>query len=253
MKKAFVLFAFLHFYFLSFSQKVDTTQIPRHFSGIITATNNGISLLPNFSLNKPALLFDLSLGKGRLSFDPMLRFSMEGKPWAFIFWWRYKLIKREKFTMNIGAHPSFVFRTVPTVNNGVSKDYLTTLRFFAGETTPTYFFNKHIGIGLHYLVSHGLTKDITQYTNFVAFRTIFSNIPLSNQFRMTFVPQFYYLSMDTHEGTYINGSVTLTKKNFPITFSSIISKAIKSNLGGKDPVWNVALNYVFNKKYLPLK
>ena len=57
-----------------------------HFSGQVTVTNNGISLIPSFSLGEPAALFNLSMGRGRFSFDPELRFALEGKPWSFIFW-----------------------------------------------------------------------------------------------------------------------------------------------------------------------
>src|SRR5688572_15693209 len=71
------------------AQPIDSTKTPSFFRGQITATNNGISLVPNFSLGRPAALFDLSVGKGRFSFDPWLRFGLDTKPWVFIFWFRY--------------------------------------------------------------------------------------------------------------------------------------------------------------------
>lgn len=227
----------------------DTLRTPSYFAGVITATNNGISLLPNFSLNKPAALFDLSAGKGRISFDPMFRFSMEGKPWTMIFWWRYKLFTKPKFTMSVGAHPSFIFRDVTVGSNGTTQNYLTTQRYFAWEATPTYFMNKHIGLGLHYLGSHGLTKDIIQYSTFLALRTIFSNIEISDQYRFTFIPQVYYLKMDKVDGKYVTASLAISKKGFPVTISSIVSQAIVTEISGKKFVWNVALNYVFNSQY----
>nr|MBP6073208.1 hypothetical protein [Flavobacterium sp.]MBP6100608.1 hypothetical protein [Flavobacterium sp.] len=62
------------------------------FSGGITVTNNGISLLPTFTLGKPAAIFDFAVKSKRWSFEPQLRFSLEGKPWSFVFWGRYKVI-----------------------------------------------------------------------------------------------------------------------------------------------------------------
>jgi aryl-alcohol dehydrogenase-like predicted oxidoreductase len=44
-------------------------------------TNNGISLVQTFSLGKPAAIVTLSIGKGKLSFEPDLRFSLKEKPW----------------------------------------------------------------------------------------------------------------------------------------------------------------------------
>jgi hypothetical protein len=69
----------------SFSQKADSSNNVSHLNGAVTVTNNGISLIPTFTLGKPAVIFDLSIGK-RVSFDPQLRFALEGKPWSFVFW-----------------------------------------------------------------------------------------------------------------------------------------------------------------------
>jgi hypothetical protein len=49
-----------------------------------------------------------------------------------------------------------------------------------GYFTPTYFFNKNFGLGVYYLGSHGLDENITQYTHFVALKSILSNIKISN-------------------------------------------------------------------------
>jgi len=38
----------------------------RHIGGGVTLTNNGISLLPTFSLEKPTVIFDLSVGSSCL-------------------------------------------------------------------------------------------------------------------------------------------------------------------------------------------
>ena len=81
----------------------------KQIGGVITATNNGVSIIPSFTLGRPALLFDLSLSGERFSFDPMLRFGMDGKPWSFVFWGRYKAIKDKPFTLTVGAHPAFIF------------------------------------------------------------------------------------------------------------------------------------------------
>ena len=69
------------------------------FRGTASITNNGISLVPSFSLGDPALIFDLKFTKKRLSFEPDMRFALEGKPWTFIFWFRYKAVQKERFTL----------------------------------------------------------------------------------------------------------------------------------------------------------
>ncbi len=233
--------------FLSFSQKIDS--VDRFFTGQITATNNGISLIPSFSLGKPALLFDLSIGKGKLSFDPMLRWGMNGKPWAFVFWWHYKLIQTPKFKISVGAHPSVVFRNINAEINGSKKELLSAQRFFAWEATPNYFPHKKIGFAFSYLGSKGLSKEVVKNTTFLAFRTILTNIKLFNKYSLFIAPQFFYLKMDAIDGTYLSGVVALNKKKSPINISSIMSKKINSQIAGNDFTWNMQLTYNLNNHY----
>jgi len=54
------------------AQEGDSTKTINHFGGAVTVTNNGISLLPTFSLGKPAVMFDMSAGNRKLSFEPQL-------------------------------------------------------------------------------------------------------------------------------------------------------------------------------------
>ena len=252
MKRAIFLLSILHLAYFSFAQSIDSIQTPSFFRGQITATNNGVSLIPSFSLGKPAMLFDLNIGKGRLSFDPMIRFGMNGKPWTFVFWWRYKLIQSKKFNLGLGAHPSVVFRDISIIDNGVTKTYLSAQRYFAWEASPTYVINKKINLGLYYLGSKGLTKDIVQNTTFLAVRSSIM-LPLSNKFTLGFVPQAYYLKMDDKDGTYVNATVNVYTKSFPISLNAIASKAIKSDIAGKDFLWSVGLVYNINNRYLKQK
>jgi hypothetical protein len=229
---------------LLMAQTTDSTQTPRFLRGQITATNNGVSLIPSFSLGRPAALFDLSIGKGRLSFDPMLRFGLDGKPWAFILWWRYQLVKNQKFTLGVGAHPSFVFRDVSVLNNGLPRDYLTTQRYFAWEVSPTYFVNKNINVGAYYLGSHGLTKDIVQYTTFLAVRSGIT-LPLSNKCTLGLIPQVYYLKMDDKDGKYVNATANLYHKKTPISLNAVVSQAIETEIAGKQFLWSLVYNLNF--------
>jgi hypothetical protein len=234
---------------LGLSGQTDSIETPKFFRGQITATHNGVSLIPSFTLNRPAALFDLSLGKGRLSFDPMFRFAWDGKPWAFIFWWRYKMIQGKKFNLGIGAHPSFIFRDVSIVNStGTTLDYLTTQRYFAWEVSPSYKVNDYLNFGLYYLGSRGLTKNVIQGTAFLAFRTGV-NVPVGDQFTLNLVPQVFYLKMDQNDGTYTNITINLLKKKSPFGLNAIMSRPIKTEIVGKEFIWSVGLVYNINKSY----
>lgn len=252
-KKAILFLIFLSLTHFSFSQNSDSTKLVSHFSDAVSVTNKGISTIPSFTLGKPAVIFDLSIGKGNLRFEPQLRFALEGKPWSFLFWWRYKILENDKLLIKMGAHPALSFKTVTYSTNGVSNEAIVARRYLAGELSPNYFLTKNISIGLYYLYAYGVEKDVTKHTHFLALRSNFSKIKLSNQYFIGFTPQLYYLKMDRQDGFYFTSRFTLAKKNFPISISAIINKTIQTNISASnDFIWNASLIYSFNKKYIEL-
>jgi hypothetical protein len=252
-KTVFWIHVFLMYTQFAFSQKADSTKNITYFSGLVSVTTNGISIVPSFSLGKPAAIFIMSVGKNKFSFEPDLRFSLAGKPWSFLFWGRYQLVNKEKFKMNTGAHLGLNFRTSVLPINGDSGETTVTRRYLAGELFPRYLITKNIGIGIYYLYSHGLDAGTIRNTNFLTLNVSFSNIKLSKQVFMRIFPQFYYLKLDKEDGFYFTSAFTLAKKNFPLFLSATINKTINSNItGNKDFIWNVSLNYSFFKQYVKL-
>lgn len=230
-------------------QLKDSARNDFHVGGTITATQNGISLIPSFSLGHPALMFDMNVGGKRLTFEPFFRFGTNGKPWSFIFWWRYKLLGMERFRMSIGAHPSYVFRTIMVNDNGNLVTINRADRYAALDITPTLLLTKHIAAGVYYLYSHGLDKTSVQNTHFFTLNTSFSQIKLPGRFLAKFNPQVYYLNQDGRDGFYYTHCVTLARQKFPLSVQTIMNKAIRTDIGGRDFVWNLSLIYSFNKSY----
>ena len=250
LKNAFLILVFLCISLFAFSQTSESTQNPvKHFGGAVTVTNNGISFIPSFNLGKPAAIFDLSMGGKKLTFEPQFRFALEGKPWSILFWWRYKLLTTEKFQVSVGAHPALSFRTNTFLADDISKEYITVNRYLAGEFAPNYSITKNISVGIYYLYSYCMDVHAARNTNFISGRLNFSDIKLSKQYFLRFNPQVYYLKMGDLDGSYFSSSLTLARRNFPITVSSIINKVIKTEIPGKDFLWNVSLIYTFNNKY----
>ncbi len=251
--KVLLLFVLSLFAQGSFSQTTDSLKKISHFSGTASVTNNGISIVPTFSLDKPAAIFILSAGKNRFSFDPDLRFSLSGKPWTFLFWVRYKMVTREKFQMNAGTHLGLNHRRTVLPINGDSSELNIVRRYLAGELYPRVLLTKNVSVGIYYLYSHGLDKGTIGNTHFITFNTNFSNIKLTDQFFIRFNPQFYYLKLDKEDGLFVTATLTLAKKNFPFSVSSIANKRIESDItGSKNLVWNVSLNYSFDKKFVKI-
>lgn len=249
MKKKYCvqLLCFLFTTVQSFSQVADSSKPVQHVGGTVTATQNGISLVPSFSLNKPAVMFDFNIGGKKLTFEPFLRFGMDGKPWSFIFWWRYKLATGDKFKMSIGAHPSFVFRSI---SNPQVPDALQVSRFAAFDLTPSYKVAKNTTLGVYYLFSKGLDASSVRYTHFVTLNANFSHIGLGKTLYAKYVPQVYYLNMAGRDGLYVTHSLTLAANKFPLSVQTIMNKALHTELAGKNFVWNASVIYSFNKNYV---
>ncbi len=249
-KSGYLLIVFILLAHFSFSQEVECTKVPVHLGGAVTVTNNGISFIPTFSLEKPAAIFDLSVGK-RLSFDPQFRFALDGKPWSFLFWFRYKLLKTNKFSFTAGTHLGLPFKTITETRNGVTTETITAKRYLAGELTPNYHLSKDVSVGLYYLYSRGIDVGTTKNTNFLTLNANFSNIPLTKQFYLKFIPQVYYLKMDHQNGFYFTSALSLANRKIPVSITSVINKVIQTDISAsKNFVWNLSLIYSFNKKYV---
>lgn len=243
---------FIHVSLSSLSQKADSASMVQHFSGSASVTNNGISLVPSFSLGKPAALFLLSFGGDRFSVDPDVRFSLDGKPWTFLFWARYKLFNDGKFRMNTGAHLGLNFRTGTLLTGNTTDEVNVVRRYLAGELAPNYLVAKTVSIGAYYLYSRGIDKGTVRTTHFVTLNSNFSRIPLTKEFYLRAMPQVYYLYQDGHTGQYVTATITLAKNNFPLSISSILNKSLRSDIpGSKDFNSNVSLVYSFNRRYVP--
>jgi hypothetical protein len=239
--------------FFVFTSLIAQEQAPAkptgQFGGVITATNNGVSIIPSFTLGRPALLFDLSLSGERFSFDPMLRFGMDGKPWSFVFWGRFKAIKDKPFTLTVGAHPAFIFAERIVKVNGQEKTMFVSQRFLAMEVAPMYKFSNRFSLGLYYLRGHGFNPIPPDNSNFLALNTVVSNIPVGGDFNLRVNPQLFYLKVDDTSGTYFTSNFTVTKPGFPIGFQGLFNQKIKSTIPGDDFIWNVGLLYLFSTPY----
>ncbi|ERM81183.1 hypothetical protein P872_20310 [Rhodonellum psychrophilum GCM71 = DSM 17998] len=233
------------------AQSIDSAKMERNFGGAAGVTNNGISLLPTFSLNQPAGFVMLNMGN-RLSFDPEFHFSLEGKPWTVLLWLRYKLIRNEKFKLTVGAHPGLLFVPQNLMINGQPRDVITTERYLASELAPNYFITPHTSIGFYYLRGMGFAESAVQNTNFLTFNANFRKIALYENFYLRLNPQVYYLKMDELDGFFASSTLTLAKKDFPLSFQMLANKSISTKIPDISALlWSLSLIYSFGNTYVP--
>lgn len=216
-----------------------------YFRGEVHVTNNGIALVPTFSLNKPASILYLYMGKGKFSFEPDMRFALEGKPWTFLFWFRYRPITTEKFNLRVGVHHALNFRTIDAVSDGKQKEVIETRRFVASELAPTYNITKNISVGMYYLLGYGF-DDSQRYTHYIAANSSFKHMNLFGEYYLNVSPQFYYLRLDDEDGTYAAAFLRFYKKDFPLAIGAIFNQTLNTVINPEDNlVWNISLEYRF--------
>jgi hypothetical protein len=227
-----------------FAQGLDSTSKTGHLSGSASLTNNGISLVPLFSLEKPAAVFDMSLSKSNFSFDPELAFSTDGHPWYLLLWLHYKIAHRGKFKLTAGTHLGLNYTNGVVWSGGDSSKVTVVQRYIVGNLVPSYSISENISVGVYYLFSHGLDAGTANAIHFLTLNANFSHVKLGGKFYMKMIPQLYYLKIDHEDGFYFAGSLTLARDNFPLSVSTLINKVVKTNIGvGQNFTSNVSLTY----------
>jgi hypothetical protein len=249
VKKIFILF----FVAICVVGQAQTDSIPNeyHVSGNVGVTNNGISIIPTFSLQAPAFNATMSISKGgRFSIDPDLRLTFDGTKGGGMIWFRYQLVKDKRFQFRLGAHPAMNLALKSITENGKTWTITQYRRFLATEIAPSYTVSKHLQLGFYYLHGNGLQNDGPISTHFVNFSTALLDLPLGGNYAMNIVPQVYYLQVDKEDGFYSTGNLVLLNKKSPFSLMGTYNKEIRTNItGSRNLDWNVTLMYSFNNIY----
>ena len=224
------------------AQQADSTPVRTEIAGAVTVTTKGISTIPTFTLGKPAAIVDLSIRRDRMSLEPQFRYGLDGKPWTFLFWGRYRLLEGDRLRMTIGGHPAISFRATSDSIGGVQREVIVARRCLAGELAPTYALSRHATVGLYWLYSYAVESDVTKHTHYLAARSVHT-IPLSDGFALRLAPQTYYLKLDALDGLYANGTLMLGRRRLPFSLSTSATTKIRSDIAGDSFIWNVSLTY----------
>jgi len=210
--------------------------------GSVSVTNKGISFIPSFTLGRPAVVFNGAVG-GRLRFEPELRFALEdGKPWSFLFWWRYDLRSDATWYVRVGAHPALSF-TTRTVEG---EELIVARRFLAGEAVARYRLTPLFAAGVYYLYSHGLEPSVPTHTHFVSLQPALT-VSFRPGWVLGFHPQVYYLRLDECQGFYTATRLTLSLPRAPFSLSVLVNKILHTRISGEDWLWNVSLIYRYRR------
>ena len=216
------------------------------FSGSVGITNNGFSIIPTFSLNSPAFIANLAWKRKRFSFEPDIRLVPKLNKGGLIWWLRYKVVDKKKFSLRVGAHPAFSLIRKPVTDNGVDREITEVLRFFAFEAVPSYTVNKYLGFSAMYLEGHGLQNHGPQITRVLFLNTNITDLKLGEKLKLGLFPSVFFLNTDGYRGDYLTFTASVSHCQWPIYLQSTINQTFKSNVpGNKEFMWNVLMGWKF--------
>jgi hypothetical protein len=228
-------------------EKNDITQAAFKFTGTLNLTTNGISPIPAFSLDKPAVLVNLSLKKKKFSYDPEMAFSSKGVPWFFNNFFRYKLIDKTKFQFRTGLNWSISYSYPKVIQNGVERTIAKGERFLWVELMPRYKISEKIAISSITFSGYNFEPGSVKRINYISIIGNITKVPVKQNFYLNVFPQLFYLNLDgSSDGLFVSGLLGIGHNKLPIMLSTQMNETINTTLSPSPGFkWNVSLAYNF--------
>jgi hypothetical protein len=212
------------------------------YSASVSLNSNGIASIPAFSLGKPALIASLSVAKGRFSYDPVLAYSLNMKPWFFDSWLHYKIIDKPSFQLRTGFNFSNFFTQQDYSGEMITKGE----RYFAGEIAAFYRTGQYNTLSLMYWSDNGMEPGSIS-GHYLSFADDVVNVPAGRSVLLGASLQIFYIGYEgNNDGLFTSPKLTAGLRNVPVSVffqaTQVIFSNIEPNPGFK---WNIGAGYSF--------
>jgi hypothetical protein len=205
----------------------------------ISFNTNGIASIPAFSLGKPAVIAGANISKGRFSYDPVLAYSLEMKPWFIDNWLHYKIIDSRKFELKAGVN----FSTFCQEVNINGTEFVKAERYFAFSLSPSYKFSATSSVIFDYWSDNGQEKGSIS-GHFISLAYDKSDIPLGKILFSFNVMLFQLLYDGNNDGLFISPKFSLSVRNIPLDLFFQATQEIRSNITPSPGFrWNTGISY----------
>lgn len=209
-------------------------------SGTVSINSNGIAYIPAFSLDKPAFIGAFTLAKNRFSYDPILSYGLDLRPWIIDNWLHYKLVDKPAFELKTGVVFSAFFSEYDAEDEAVWQ----AQRYFAIEFTGLYKVATNSSFSLTYLHDRGQDPGtlMGHYINLGYEKT---EISMGKKGLLSAALQLFYLNYSgNNDGLFVTPKISFSLRNVPFSINFQAIQALDSNItpfpGFK---WNLGLSY----------
>ena len=220
----------------------DSSRTRLKISGNVSLNSNGMASIPSFSLGKPALIASLNLGWGRFSYDPVVAYGLNMRPWVIDNWVHYRIIYRPKFELRTGVNFSMFFSKFEAEEYTVlqGQQYLTF------EIAGIYKFSPLSSFSLMYWSDNGQDPGTVDghFINSVYER---NDIEIGKKLLFSTNIQLFYIGYTGNEdGLFICPKTAFAIKKVPVSLFFVFTQAITSNIEPWPGFrWNVGAAYLF--------
>jgi hypothetical protein len=210
-------------------------------SGTLSINSNGISSIPAFSLGEPAIIATASLGK-RFSWDPVLAYGLDVKPWFIDNWLHYLVIDKASFKLRTGVNFSMYFSDLKLPD----KEVLQGERYWAFEVAGFWYFSPLSSLSLMYWSDNGQEPG-TISGHYISLAWDRTGMRIGNHFKAGATIQVFYIGYDgNNDGLFIAPRLSASMNKLPLSLYFQATQAIVSNI---EPFpgfnWNVGFMYSF--------
>jgi hypothetical protein len=226
---------------VTFSKERPDSLKPKLNAGVTFSLNsNGIASIPAFSLGKPAMMASTYFIKGRFSYEPLLAYGLDGKPWFIDNWFHYKPIVRTKYELRVGFNLSTFGSEYELPEGAIIK----AERYFAFELTQTYKFNSQNFLSLAYWNDRGQEPGSIS-GHFLSLTGERSDIRIGKNVLLAANVMLFYINYTGNsDGLFVSPKVSAYVRSVPVTLFFQATQTIQTNIEPYPEFrWNVGISY----------
>lgn len=226
MRKPLFLF-FILIATTALSQSTDTENAKKlKASGSFSINSNGVASVPAFTLGDPAFITSVSIAKGRFSYDPVLGYGLDLKPWFFDNWLHYKFIARPIFEMRAGFNYSTYFSEYITPEETI----LQGQRYFTFALEAFYTFKPKHSFQFAWWNDRGQEPGTIQ-GHFLSVAYEHTEIEVAKKLLLSANGQLFYINYTgDNDGLFITAKVSAAVKSIPLLLYFHGIQSITSNV-----------------------
>ena len=237
-------FCFLLFIFIftgsPSQEKGDSSKTKLKAEADVSLNSNGVASIPAFSLGKPAIISSVSLTRNRFSYDPVLAYGLNLKPWFIDNWLHYRIIRKPAFELRTGVNFSTFFTDFKLTDESI----LRGDRYLAVELAATYNFRSNTSLTLMYWNDNGIEPG-TISGHFIDLVAEKRDVKIGKSVLMSANVQLFVITYDgNNDGLFVSPKISFSLRDIPFALFWQGTQVLRSNIR-PDPgfQWNIGLAY----------